>query len=334
MTRYDSIRVQGLNDGAAIMPFVAEPLFAQAAAQARIGAWTCDLTDHALTWTTGVFDLFGLSPTRRADRRETVELYEEESRETMERLRCLAITQGRPFTMEAQIIRPDGTPRWMRLSADVVRDNGRITQLFGLKQDITDEMARWDALRQLAEHDPLTGLKNRAVFQSAFLDASRAQPRYTPLGALALFDLDGFKQINDRFGHAAGDACLRAVAQRLQAAFYDAPLVARIGGDEFAVLIDAAPSTATIPPATMPLAALKRRMTRVLAELSRPIPWARRVLTVGASAGIALTVDPHRYDADALFTMADEALYASKAAGRGAVRISDGYDIGAGLAFG
>jgi diguanylate cyclase (GGDEF)-like protein/PAS domain S-box-containing protein len=329
MTRYDAIRVQRLNDGAAITPFPAETLFAQAAAQARIGAWSCHLTDHALSWTEGVYDLFGLSPTRRADRRETVELYEEESRETMERLRCLAITQGRPFTMEAQIIRPDGTARWMRLSTDVVRDNGRITQLFGLKQDITDEKARWDALRQLAEHDPLTGLKNRAVFQSAFLDASRAQPRYAPLGALALFDLDGFKQINDRHGHAAGDACLRVVAQRLQAAFYDAPLVARIGGDEFAVLINAAPSTVA-----MPLAALKRRMTRVLAELSRPIPWSRRVLTVGASAGIALTADPHRYDADALFTMADEALYASKAAGRGAVRISEGYDIGAGLAFG
>lgn len=323
--RGEARRVRATGDrGAAAMPFSADAVFARAAAQAGIGAWTCNLADGALGWTPIVYDLFGLSPADRLDRRETVALYDEESRATMERLRADAIAHARPFTMEAQIVRPDGTPRWMRLSVDVIRENGRTTRLFGLKQDITDEKRRWDALRRLAEHDALTGLTSRAVYQSVFLNAPRAQPGVAPLGALVLFDLDGFKPINDRFGHAAGDACLRAVAERLAAAFRDAPMVARIGGDEFAVLANTRIS---------PLA-LERRVARLLADLGRPIVWRGYRLVVGASAGIAPVADPDRYDAEALFAIADEALYAAKAAGRGAVRTSNGWRGAAGGAFG
>ena len=132
---------------------------------------------------------------------------------------------------------------------------------------------------------------------------SRASP---PLGALVLLDLDDFKQINDRFGHAAGDACLKAVAERLAAAFSDAPMVARIGGDEFAVLADTNRSPR----------ALERRVARLLANLGRPIVWRGHRLLVGASAGIAPVDDPYRYDAEALFAVADGALYAAKATGR------------------
>lgn len=292
------------------LSFDADALFARALGQAGIGAWTCDLGDGALGWTQGVYELFGLSPDGRLDRRETVQLYDEESRETMERLRADAIAQARGFTMEAQIVRPDGTRRWMRLSADVVKDNHRITRLFGLKQDITDEKRRWDALRQLAERDALTGLVSRAVYQTVFLNAPRAQPGVTPLGALVLFDLDGFKQVNDRFGHAAGDACLRVAAERLALAFRDAPMVARIGGDEFAVLVDAG----------IPGRVLEHRVARLLNDVRCPIAWGGRQLMIGASAGVAITGDPHCYDAEELSAIADEALYAAKAAGRGVMR--------------
>lgn len=255
----------------------------------------------------------GCRPGDRLDRRETVTLYDEESRDTMERLRAEAIAHARPFTMEAKIVRTDGSLRWMRLSADVIRENGRTIRLFGLKQDITEEKRRWEAMRRLAEHDAVTGLASRVVYQNVFLHAPRAQPQVAPLGALVLFDLDGFKQINDRFGHAAGDVCLRAAAERLAAAFPDALMVARIGGDEFAVLAD----TLLSPPK------LECRVARLLADLRRPIAWRGHRLVVGASAGIAHVADPDRYDAEALFAIADEALYAAKAAGRGAVRAGD-----------
>ena len=294
----------------AVTPVTLDALFARAAAQAGIGGWACNLADETLEWTLGIYDLFGLSPDDNFDRRDTVALYDEESRETLERLRADAIVHARPFTMDAQIVRPDGTRRWMRLSADVIRENGRTTRLFGLKQDITDDKRRIEALRRLAEHDALTGLVSRAVYQNAFMNAPRAQPGITPLGALVLIDLDGFKQVNDRFGHAAGDACLKVVGERLAKAFADMPMVARIGGDEFAVLVDKkfAPRT------------LEWRVTRVLAELAQPIAWRGLSLVIGASAGMATVDDPYRYDAEAVFTIADEALYAAKAAGRGTLR--------------
>jgi diguanylate cyclase (GGDEF)-like protein/PAS domain S-box-containing protein len=291
----------------------AQALLARAAVQAGIGAWACDLADSALSWTPAVYQLFGLSPANRLDRRETVGLYEEESRAAMECLRADAIAHARAFTMEAQIIRPDGARRWMRLSADVLRENGRITRLYGLKQDITEERERWEALRRLAEHDALTGLANRAVYESLFLNAPRGQGRLAPLGALVLVDLDRFKQVNDRFGHGAGDACLRAAARRLATAFPDALLVARIGGDEFAVLT----------PANLSPRALQRRVARMLVDVRRPIEWRGHRLACGASAGLALAEDPCRYDAEALSALADAALYGAKRAGRGLAMMRD-----------
>ena len=294
-------------------------LIERALALAGMGAWSCDLADSSLLWTAGIYDLFGLPAGTRVDRRETVAMYAEESRETMEQLRAQAIAdagtsgdakRGR-FSVDAEIVRTDGARRWMRLTGDVVVEGGRARRLYGLKQDITDEKLRWEAMRQLAEHDALTGLASRAVFQSRFLDAPPGGPGLAPLGALILFDVDGFKQVNDRLGHAAGDACLRVVAERLAAGFPDAPMIARIGGDEFAVLV----GVETLG------AALELRLAAALADLRMPIVWAGEILRVGASAGIAMAGDGYAYDAEAMFAVADAALYAAKTAGRNTFRV-------------
>ncbi len=294
-------------------------LIERALALAGMGAWSCDLANSSLLWTAGIYDLFGLPAGTRVDRRETVAMYAEESRETMEQLRAQAIAdagtsgdakRGR-FSVDAEIVRTDGTRRWMRLTGDVVVEGGRARRLYGLKQDITDEKLRWEAMRQLAEHDALTGLASRAVFQNRFLDAPAGGPGLAPLGALILFDVDGFKQVNDRLGHAAGDACLRVVAERLAAGFPDAPMIARIGGDEFAVLVGAETLGA----------ALELRLAAALADLRMPIVWAGEILRVGASAGIAMAGDGYAYDAEAMFAVADAALYAAKTAGRNTFRV-------------
>lgn len=282
-------------------------LFHRAAAQAGIGYWSCDLVDSTLSWTPGVYSLFGLCPAQRLDRREVVTFYEEESRAAMERLRADAIIHGRPFTMEAQIRRPDGEVRWMRLSADILREGGRVTRLFGLKQDITQERLRWEELQRLAERDALTGLFNRTAYDNAFLNNPSAGWGGTPIGALVLVDLDHFKQINDRFGHAAGDACLRAAGRRLASAFGDAPMVARIGGDEFVVL--SSPD--------LSLQALEARVGQFLRDMTRPVEWRGQRFALGASVGIAPVFDPQHYDADELFSVADTALYSAKSGGKG-----------------
>jgi diguanylate cyclase (GGDEF)-like protein/PAS domain S-box-containing protein len=285
-----------------------QALLARAAALAGIGAWSCDLADERLTWTRGVYDLFGLPPDARIERGDAVALYEEESRERMERLRRAALRGDGPFTLEAEIIRPDGERRWMRLIGEVVSRAGKPVQLYGIKQDITEERKRWDALRRMAERDPLTGLGNRSLFQSHFLNGKGVGE--DPVGALILLDLDGFKAINDRFGHVAGDACLETIGRRLSLGFPDALLAARIGGDEFAILV----------PARFRSGAVCTRVARELEQLAAPIFWRGQVLKLTASAGIAEPDRPFGYDAEALYAAADAALYRAKRDGRNAVR--------------
>lgn len=103
----------------------------------RPGYWLCELATQRLRWSGEVFDLFGLSPERALDRRATVEMYCDHSREEMEWLRAEAIARRAGFSLDAEIQRPDGTRRWMRLTARVHCRNGRPTHIFGTKRDIT-----------------------------------------------------------------------------------------------------------------------------------------------------------------------------------------------------
>ena len=289
-----------------------DPLLDRAMASARVGAWSCNLSDNELSWTSGVYDLFGLPRGTALDRRQTVDMYTEESREEMERLRTQAIVRGGIFNLDARILRPDGEMRWMRISGEMIRPVGGTPILHGLKQDVTEEKLRSEALRRLAENDALTGLANRAIFESRFLNGRRMGSPAASLGAIILFDLDGFKEINDRWGHLAGDACLKVFAERLSASFPEALLTARIGGDEFAVILG------NDEPADL----IEAHITRFLFRLRAPILWQGHMFTVGASSGIAFPTDPCSYDAEELFIRADAALYATKRRDRRA-RASD-----------
>ncbi len=278
-------------------------LYEQAAAIAPMGAFECDLASQGLTWTTGVFGLFGLPMLQPVDRQVAVEMYSEESRDLLEWKRSRAIDSRTGFSLDANILRPDGTERWIRITAAVRSSNGRAGTLYGMKQDITEERARWDLLRAQAECDPLTGVANRAPFQR-FLEQSDDELLLDTVGGLVLFDLDGFKEINDRWGHAAGDKCLVEFGHRLRQAFPKARLIARIGGDEFAVLL---------PPLSqhnrMEIALQSRSLS---GSLLAPVRWNGDGLPLGVSVGLALVSELADPDAMALFNMADRALYDAK----------------------
>lgn len=286
-------------------------LLERGTALAGIGAWECDLNTNMLTWTDGVFDVFGLPRGTQIRREDALALYCDESRAEMERLRAEAIAQNKSFKMDAKILRADGGQRWMRLTVDILSRDGRPTHLYGLKQDVTQERENFKALRRSAEHDALTDLASRSVFQSRFLNASAAERANFPVGTLVLFDVDGFKQINDENGHSAGDVCLKAVALRLSKCFPDAVMIARIGGDEFAVLLH------------HPFGQdLSQRVAACLSHLSSPVHWKGRLICVSASAGVASSHDQWAYDSDNMFCAADAALYEAKRAGRNRVRLA------------
>jgi PAS domain S-box-containing protein len=100
-------------------------------------AWECDLSDDSLRWTPGVFEIFGLPADRPVRRDDVVAMYTPESQAELKRLRDAAIAGCGSFTFDAEIRRPDGETRWMRVTADVEVRNGRPVYLYGLKQDIT-----------------------------------------------------------------------------------------------------------------------------------------------------------------------------------------------------
>lgn len=286
-------------------------LYDQALTVAGIGAWECDLATERLTWTQGVYDIFGYpadNPLRRAD---IVDLYIDEARRNMELARAEVIRSGRPLTLDTEIRTWRGEKRWMRLCINASQEAGRSVRIYGSKQDITADRQAIESLRQQAETDPLTGLANRAVFQDRYREVVSDSLNHGFASALVLIDLDGFKQLNDTFGHLAGDACLCEVAQRLRRAFHHAGLIGRLGGDEFAIILRAPTDPARIA----------RVLQQTVMMLSRPLFWNGLRLEISASIGTALVGRPHRRRIVELFAEADMALYEAKAAGRNRVHV-------------
>ncbi|WP_165357368.1 sensor histidine kinase [Sphingosinicella sp. CPCC 101087] len=116
---------------------------------ARLGVWECDLVTGKLTWTDGVYDLFELprgSPVRRSD---ILQMYHDESREEMERLRAEAIAGGGSFSLDIRIRTARGNDRWLRLTADVEQEGGRPVRIFGIKQDVTEARAAQERVKAL-----------------------------------------------------------------------------------------------------------------------------------------------------------------------------------------
>jgi diguanylate cyclase (GGDEF)-like protein len=292
----DAMRAQGLSNG-------------PAASLVRIGSWECDLRNETLTWTDGVYDLFGLARGSTLHRPSTVDLYHDRRRIEMERLRARMISSGRGFMLDAQIRTSAGEDRWMRLIADVSHEHGRPTRIHGSKQDITHEKALWDRLRTLARTDPLTGLANRRAFETELGDLARRRPDGS-VAALALIDVDRFGTINDRYGHAVGDECLRQIAARLRRMLADAILVARIGGDRFAALLCAAPGRLQPGPA----------LSHALRQLAIPLSWNGKPIMTGVSIGATLLRAGPQAEPAVLLAEAQSALRLAKATGRGCLR--------------
>ena len=178
--------------------------------------------------------------------------------------------------------------------------------------DITDRKRREHDLHRLAHYDGLTGLANRALFQSHLAQAVAHAQRHRRLLAVLFLDLDGFKQINDTRGHHVGDLLLRDVAQQLQACLRQSDTAARLAGDEFALLL---------PDVRSPddAATVARK---VLAAFAKGVRVDGDTLLVSASIGISLYPRAGQ-DGDSLLKSADAAMYVAKAQGKSRYAFSD-----------
>jgi diguanylate cyclase (GGDEF)-like protein len=196
---------------------------------------------------------------------------------------------------------------WGSISIRLIRDpGGRPLHFIAQVQDITERRRNEHLLAHLADHDPLTGLFNRRGFERELASHLARVARYGATGALLMLDLDNFKGFNDTHGHNAGDKLIVKIARALKSRLRESDAVARMGGDEFAVLLPGGDD-----PATQNVAAALLRTVRGLTVASA----TGRSNCVTASIGIARFDDSARPIAEETMVQADRAMYIAKKAG-------------------
>ena len=162
-----------------------------------------------------------------------------------------------------------------------------------------------ERLEHLAHHDALTGLANRTQLYK-YLDGAVANSRYSGSGfSIMYLDLDGFKKVNDTYGHDAGDEILKEVSNKLLSQVRAGDLVARLSGDEFVLIVKQTDQDK-----------LSKLAQRILALIEEPVIYKQRQLKVGASIGITVS-DEFDNDLDSLLKVADQAMYQAKREGKG-----------------
>ena len=218
--------------------------------------------------------------------------------------RLSAALQGLPQSWEADLAPADDVRRAVQLAAVPIVEADAIVGAFVVAHDVTSRRAVEAQLTYRAFHDPLTGLANRALFRDQLEQALARDPSGEHV-AVIFVDLDDFKKVNDTQGHAAGDALLVRVAALLLESTRGCDLIARFGGDEFAVLLSRIAQSDHVSGVA----------ARIAAALRRPIGLPMRAVVVGASLGIAH--GRPGITADDLLRDADLAMYRAKASGKG-----------------
>ncbi|MBL1269080.1 MAG: EAL domain-containing protein [Halomonas sp.] len=207
-------------------------------------------------------------------------------------------------------------PEWLTISA-VHSVEGTLTHYVATMSDISERKAAEQEIHQLAFYDTLTGLANRRLFMDRIGTALKELQRHQRCGALLFIDIDNFKQINDTLGHYAGDQVLQSVARRMGQMLRDTDTLARLGSDEFAVLIEGVDShhaqTAQL---------VERIAYKLLAALNEPITLAEESIKVTGSIGIAIMAS-NEYGVDDYLQQVDMALFQAKSNGRHGVCFFD-----------
>ena len=218
---------------------------------------------------------------------------------------------GREWRGEFHNKRKDGSLFWEMASISPVRDeNGEISHFVAVKENVTERKELLERLDQLAHHDKLTGLPNRELFFDR-LDYIRAISRREKRRfALLFIDLDGFKEVNDHHGHQAGDQVLREAAKRLGSCLRTSDVVARMGGDEFIVILSCIAHAEDA----------RLVAQKILDNLAHPFALTEeQACSIGCSIGISVYPDDAK-ETEQLMSAADMAMYEVKHSGKNGYR--------------
>lgn len=287
----------------------------QAEAAALVGHWRVDLLGWTITWSDQTYRIHGLEPGMPVDVDYSVKQYVAEDRLAVRKILAGAVRTGQPFEFQGRILRADGKIRHVKSHGSIeMGRNGKATGIFGTVQDVSEtvenarilEAAR-SAAERVANTDMLTGLPNRR-HTLAFLEKALAGARDhgAPL-AVAIFDIDHFKRINDAHGHAVGDDVIRRVAQRARSALRDTDMLGRIGGEEFVCIL----RRSSVQAAEIVAERVRKAVEAGTADEER-LP--------NATISVGLAVYDGEADVEELLYRADKALYVAKREGRNRLR--------------
>ncbi len=225
------------------------------------------------------------------------------------------IMDGKVWSGDTTNKRKDGTLYTVQQTITPILDeNGKITHFVSVHEDVTAKLETQAHIEYIASHDALTGLPNRALFFDRLGQLCNLSKRNQTNLAVLFIDLDGFKLVNDKLGHPAGDLLLKSVAGRLQACVRGSDTVARLGGDEFTIILFDISGREIIV----------HLAEKILSEMSRPFDLDGQSAAIGASIGIAtaITAPEGNICDDRLVERADAAMYEAKHAGKNCYRFA------------
>lgn len=282
--------------------------FKQAERMADMGSYRYDIEKRSTAWSDGVFAIHELPVSGGVPNGELTNCFPEPDRTAFLAAVMRTLETSEPFEMDADFVTAKGNARRVRCSCEIELSKGKPVALIGLIQDITVRYSLEQRLRHQARTDGLTQLPNRAEFHRVLDQRLREVGDANGDVAVVLIDLDGFKGVNDALGHAAGDAVLRQVAERLRAPYLDACFPARLGGDEFAVLL----------PASVGRRAAEPLLRRLLHSLHIVADGPGRIASVTGTIGVAWSGEAS-HDREYLLRCADAALYEAKRTRKGTI---------------
>lgn len=287
----------------------------QLAEKSRTYAWEVDRRGVYTFVSAAVKGIIGYGAEEMVGRMHYHELCPPEDQDLQKKFAEELMAQGRELEdREKRVITRQGRLLWVLGNGVPIRnDQGEVVGFRGTETDITERKKMEAHITCMALHDPLTGLPNRTLFEDRVRMAlSRARRSLRPV-CLMFLDLDRFKPVNDQLGHGVGDELLRAVADRIRRLLRNSDTAARIGGDEFVILL---------PEIQSPEDG-EKVAEKIREAIAQPFDIEGHRLEVSASIGLALYPD-HGQSLMELAKKADQAMYAAKAAGRNRAVISSG----------
>jgi diguanylate cyclase (GGDEF)-like protein/PAS domain S-box-containing protein len=281
---------------------------------AKVGSWYLDTETNEVVWSKELYKVYGFdSNYPPPPYTEHSKLFTPESWNLLSTSLSNTFESSTPYELELETVKDDGSHGWMWARGEVVFDAmGNAIGIQGIAQDITERKRAEVKLKRIAHYDLLTNLPNRVLLADRLSQAMVQCQRRNKSLAVAYLDLDGFKAVNDTYGHDVGDKLLTTVSQRMKEALREGDTLARIGGDEFiAVLVDL-DNTGDKNPV----------LKRLLKATAEPVAVGDAAMKVSVSIGVTL-YPQDGVDADQLIRHADQAMYVAKQAGKNRYHLFD-----------